>query len=173
MAGFRTQRPAVQRALLAVPVIWASCFDVLDLGGPAGDRGPDTSRWGDPASAPCDDPHHAGDGRSGLQCWDPPDNYCLHGTSPTDTWYCKQDASKCCRAETGGCFRCGWVQMKDCVLAGATEGAPAPDCAALKAGLPEIVRSCLERDAAAVECRGVLTDPECSIETEQWVCPEA
>jgi hypothetical protein len=61
-----------------------------------------------PRPSPCDNPSFPGDGKSGLQCWNPPKDYCKNGVVPSNDWYCKPDGSKCCKGTSSTCFLCGW-----------------------------------------------------------------
>lgn len=120
---------------------------------------------------PCDDYLVIGDGRAGLQCWDPPANYCKEGGSPITAWYCKPDGSLCCLSMLSNCFRCGWVRMTDCTVAG---GGTLDEvaCSALFASLAPEVRACVDGDGASdADCAGTGSDPECALDMDIVICP--
>jgi len=125
----------------------------------------DASSW----TPPCQDYRVFGDHKSGLNCWDPPENYCKDGCSLMQAWYCKPDASKCCYAHCL-CFRCGWIKMLDCVVSGSDEKLDPGVCDNIRASLPEEVRGCMTTNPGP-SCASILDDPECKIDTTQVFCP--
>ena len=123
-----------------------------------------------PWSPPCDDYHFFGDHKSGLECWEPPANYCKNGCSTMVFWFCKTDGQKCCFASCD-CFRCGWVQMLDCKIAGSNEVLTSVECDALKASLSAELRDCVATSNPGPNCDAIVNDSECQIDTTEVFCP--
>lgn len=140
-------------ALWAVILGFApGCFETLEL---------------DPAY--CPDPRLPGDGKSGLQCWDPPENYCKEDCNYHDAWFCLPDGTKCCFSTCFNCFHCGWVNMDECRLNDAPEGALPPNCDELLKVLPSPYGLCIENPSGPA-CQPILDDPECDIDLDSPVC---
>jgi len=126
----------------------------------------------DPQWAPsCPDFRQVGDGFSGGQCWDPPEDYCLDGCQATQAWYCRPDASKCCLSRCADCFLCGWVEMTGCMVAGQQVAADPGLCDGIREALPQAYRDCMDTNGQGTGCGPVLDDPECEVDTSLIICP--
>ncbi len=115
----------------------------------------------EPWTPPCEDYKQFGDHKSGLQCWDPPANYCKDGADTMVTWFCKSDGSKCCLSG-GDCFRCGWIDMFGCKVAGESNPTDPSVCEKIKAKLPEPYKSCIEGKCSKQAMDQITNDPECA-----------
>lgn len=124
-----------------------------------------------PWKPPCPNFHQIGDQLTGLQCWDPPANYCREGCAFTESWFCRADGSKCCVSSCMDCYRCGWVEMTGCTVAGQLESTDPSVCGAILEALPGPVRDCLETGGLGPECQFIHEDPECQVDLELVVCP--
>jgi hypothetical protein len=126
----------------------------------------------------CEDPRYIGDGKSGLQCWDPPASYCLHGAGCSQGWFCKPDASKCCYSAYYDCFRCGWIAVDvqvnphSCRSYDTMTDLDPATCDALLTKVPAHYLECIQGQAAGVTvgCDDVYNDPECRIEFLDEIC---
>lgn len=118
---------------------------------------PQSETW----TPPCENYKQFGDHKSGLQCWEPPENYCKEGANTVVTWFCRQDASKCCLVG-GDCFRCGWVDMMSCLVAGELEVRPPSFCEDIRSKLAEPYKSCIEDQCSNQELEQIRKDPECN-----------
>jgi len=146
-------RAAVCTVLAVSLSVATGCFDSMELDGDY-----------------CPDPRYAGDGKSGLQCWGPPENYCKDGIIDSEIWFCKVDSTICCRNEYSDCFHCGWVNMTECSLNDAPSESDPPDCDAIRDTLPFPYGKCVDTDATDPDCQAILYDPECGLDVDVQVC---
>jgi len=119
------------------------------------------------APPPCSDFHQMGDGKSGLSCWAPPENYCRYAGGGVG-WVCKADGSKCC---PGGseCFPCGWVTISvnlagtehTCKVGGDSAEQTEAFCAAFYATIPAKYQKCIENGCFEAERQAYWADPDC------------
>jgi hypothetical protein len=119
---------------------------------------------------PCPDFRQKGDGKSGRNCWAPPADYCAGGASAAETWFCLRDGSRCCLSRDT-CFKCGWIDVGNCLDHEAGRNLDFALCDAIRAKLPPGLARCMDADGTE-GCDPGPTDPGCvDLDTSLVICP--